>query len=112
MKPLLDLGVLPIRHRTGKGWKPHVCLNFKAQEKLSFAVDTTNSRSVQPDAYLITHAHSDHHGKSAMLSEKAVCSEETAQALEILYGKKYAGKTFRLGDKISINGVEIGRAHV
>ena len=107
MKPLLDLGVLPIRHRTGKGWKPHVCLNFKAQKKLSFAVDTTNSRSVQPDAYLITHAHSDHHGKSAMLSEKAVCSEETAQALEILYGKKYAGKTFRLGDKIDINGVDV-----
>ncbi|MCZ7362132.1 MAG: MBL fold metallo-hydrolase [Candidatus Methanoperedens sp.] len=107
MKPLLDLGVLPIRHRTGKGWKPHVCLNFKAQEKLSFAVDTTNSRSVQPDAYLITHAHSDHHGKSAMLSERAVCSEETAQALEILYGKKYAGKTFRLGDKIDINDVDV-----
>ncbi len=108
MKPLFDLGVLPIRHRTGKGWKPHVCLTFNAEKRLTFAVDTTNSRSVQPDAYLITHAHSDHYGKSAMLSEKAVCSEETARALEILYGKKYTGRTFKLGDAIDVSGVEVG----
>ncbi|MBU4492714.1 MAG: MBL fold metallo-hydrolase [Euryarchaeota archaeon] len=105
MKPLFDLGVLPIRHRTKRGFKPHVSLVFNAERRLTFAVDTTNSFS--PDAYLITHAHSDHHGKSAMLSEKAVCSKETAQALEILYGRKYAGKTFQIGETIQISGVDV-----
>ncbi len=107
MKPLFDLGVLPIRHRTGKGFKPHISLVFNAGKRLTFAVDTTNSRAEQPDAYFITHAHSDHHGRSAMLSEKAVCSEETALALEILYGKKYAGRTFKTGDSINIEGVDV-----
>jgi len=107
LKPLFDLGVLPIRHRTNRGFRPHVSLVFNAGRRLTFAVDTTNSRSIQPDAYLITHAHSDHHGKSAMLSEKAVCSRETAQALEILYGREYAGRTFKLGDTIDICGVKV-----
>lgn len=62
---------------------------------------------MQPDAYLITHAHSDHHGRSAMLSPKAVCSEETARALEILHGRRFAGGTFRLGDTIDICGVVV-----
>lgn len=99
--------MLPIRHKTGKGFKPHISLIFNAGKRLTFAVDTTNSSSQQPDAYLITHAHSDHHGKSAMLSKNAVCSQETAFALEILYGKKYAGRTFKIGDSIDIAGVEI-----
>lgn len=107
MKPLFDLGVLPLRHRTSRGFKPHVSLVFNAGKRLTFAVDTTNSRSQQPDAYLITHAHSDHHGKSAMLSENAVCSEETARALEILYGKEYAGRTFKIGETINICGVDV-----
>ena len=98
---------MPIRHRTCRGWKPHVSLTFNSEKRLTFSIDTTNSRSVQPDAYLITHAHSDHHGKSAMLSEKAVCSEETARALEILYGKEFAGRTFRLGETIDISGVKV-----
>jgi putative mRNA 3-end processing factor len=42
-----------------------------------------------------------------MLSEKAVCSEETAKALEILYGRKYAGSTFKTGDTIDICGVDV-----
>jgi len=107
LKPLFDLGVLPIRHKTDRGFKPHVSLVFNAGKRLTFAVDTTNSRSQQPDAYLITHAHSDHHGRSAMLSENAVCSKETAQALEILYGKKYAGRTFAIGESIDIAGVTV-----
>ena len=107
MKPLFDLGVLPIRHRTDRGFKPHVSLVFNAGKRLTFAVDTTNSRTRNPDAYLITHAHSDHHGKSAMLSENGICSEETAKALEILYGKKYAGRTFKIGESIEICGVEV-----
>lgn len=107
MKPLIDLGILPIRHRTEKGFKPHVSLVFNAGKRLTFAIDTTNSSGRNPDAYLITHAHSDHHGKSAMLSKNAVCSEETARALEILYGKKFAGRTFKLGESIEICGVEV-----
>lgn len=105
MKPLFDLGVLPIRHRSGRGFKPHVSLVFNAERRLTFAIDTTNSFS--PDAHLITHAHSDHHGKSAMLSEKAVCSQETAKALEILYGKEYAGRTFKIGETVQISGVDV-----
>jgi len=42
-----------------------------------------------------------------MLSENAVCSMQTAQALEILYGKKYAGRTFAIGDSIDISGVTV-----
>lgn len=99
--------MLPIRHRTCKGFKPHISLVFNAGERLTFAVDTTNSRSHQPDAFLITHAHSDHHGKSAMNSKNALCSEETARALEILYGKKYEGRTFKIGDCIDVCGVRV-----
>ncbi|VVB89383.1 Uncharacterised protein [uncultured archaeon] len=106
MKPLYDLGVLPVRYMTGKGFKPHVSLTFNAEKNRTFAVDTTNLRN-STDAYLVTHAHSDHHGRSAMLSEKAVCSQETARALEILYGKKYAGRTFKIGDTIDIADVHV-----
>lgn len=102
---------MPIRHRTDKGFKPHVSLTFNAGKRLTFAVDTTNSRAVQPDAYLITHAHSDHHGRSAMLSDRAVCSEETARALSILYKKKYAGRTFKIGETIDICGVDVKTHH-
>jgi len=42
-----------------------------------------------------------------MLSEKAVCSKETARALEILYGKEYAGSTFRIGETVEVCGVDV-----
>jgi putative mRNA 3-end processing factor len=106
LKPLYDLGVLPVRYRTSKGLKPHISLTFNAEKNLTFAIDTTSS-SLVPDTYLITHAHSDHNGKSVMHSERAVCSEETAHALDILYGKKYAGRTFKVGDTIDIAGVQV-----
>ncbi len=105
MKPLFDLGVLPIRNRTKRGFKPHASLVFNSEKRLTFAIDTTNSSL--SDAYLITHAHSDHHGKSAMLSGKAVCSVETAKALEILYYRKYAGRTFKIGETVDICGVDV-----
>lgn len=75
-----------------------------------FAVDTSRTFKkdpVQPDAYLITHAHSDHNGKSAMLSSKALCSEETARALEIRFDREYKGRTFKIGEAIKVNGVEV-----
>jgi len=106
MKPLFDLGILPIRHKTHKGYKPHISLVFNADRKHIFSIDTTY-HNCQPDAYLVTHAHSDHHGKSTMTSERAVCSKETAHALEILYGKEYAGKSFNIGDTIDICGVKV-----
>ncbi len=103
-----DLGLDVVRlTTTRKTHRPHAALCFDGHV---FAVDTTRTFGndpIQPDAYLITHAHSDHHGKSAMVSPKAICSEETAQALEIRFGKEYVGRTFRIGDTIDIDGVEV-----
>ncbi|MDR2943555.1 MAG: MBL fold metallo-hydrolase [Methanosarcinales archaeon] len=108
---LKDLGFVIFRQKSGKGIKPHVFVRFKSNEGklLTFSVDTTRTASTQPqpDAYLITHAHSDHHGKSAMLSEKSWCSQETAKALEIRYEKEYKGSVFELGKTIEICGVRV-----
>jgi putative mRNA 3-end processing factor len=85
---------------------PHLSLKFDSH---LFSIDTSRSPKgcPQPDAYLITHAHSDHYGKSAMLSDKAIASVQTARALEIRYGKKYRGRTFTVGESISVGEVEI-----
>ncbi|HNR58582.1 MAG TPA: hypothetical protein PKJ51_09010, partial [Methanothrix sp.] len=78
-----DLGITPFRRRVSSGRPaPHLSLRFDSH---LFSIDTSRSPkgSLQPDAYLITHAHSDHYGKSAMISPEAVASRETARALEI-----------------------------
>lgn len=111
-KELAELGFVIFRRQNETGGiKPHLFIRFKSKEGrlLTFAIDTTrlSSSQAQPDAYLITHAHSDHYGKSAMLSESAWCSEETARALEIRYEKVYKGKTFRTGGTFSVCGVDI-----
>ena len=110
-KELADLGLVVFRHQNSTGgMKPHVFIRFSSGGKpITFAVDTTrlSSKKTQPDAYLITHAHSDHYGKSAMLSENAWCSEETARALEIRYEKDYLGNTFKIGEAIDICGVSV-----
>jgi Predicted exonuclease of the beta-lactamase fold involved in RNA processing len=111
-KELADLGIVVFRRQNESGGlKPHLFIRFKSEsgKLLTFAVDTTRTAASknQPDAYLVTHAHSDHYGKSAMLSENAYCSEETARALEIRYEKVYKGKTFRTGSKTDICGVEV-----
>ncbi|WP_316559657.1 MBL fold metallo-hydrolase [Methanimicrococcus stummii] len=111
-KELAELGFVIFRRQNENGGiKPHLFIRFKSKEGrlLTFAVDTTRIPSSQspPDAYLITHAHSDHYGKSAMLSESSYCSEETAHALEIRYEKTYKGQTFQNGSCFSICGVEI-----
>jgi len=62
---------------------------------------------MQPDAYLITHAHSDHYGRSAMLSPRAVASVQTARALEIRYDREYRGRTFQVGESIMVGGVRV-----
>ncbi len=112
MKELVDLGVMVFREKNSRGsFKPHLSVKFRSAEGklLTFSIDTTRTPAKyrQPDAYLITHAHSDHNGRSAMLSERAVCSEKTALALEIRHGRKYAGRTFRVGEIIDIEGVKV-----
>ncbi len=103
----MDFGVEPIRRINSQGgYAPHLSLRFDSH---LFSIDTsrTPKSGVQPDAYLITHAHSDHYGKSAMLSPMAVASVETARALEIRYNREFKGRTFKVGDSIIIGGVRV-----
>jgi len=88
------------------GIAPHLSLRFGSH---LFSIDTSRAPkgSFQPDAYLITHAHSDHYGKSAMNSPQAVASVETARALEIRYDREYKGRTFKVGQSIVIDDVEV-----
>jgi len=103
----MDLGVEVLRRLNSRGGlAPHLALGFDSH---LFSIDTSRSprRCTQPDAYLITHAHSDHYGRSAMLSEKAVASAETARALEIRYQREYRGQTFAVGESVSVDEVEV-----
>lgn len=104
---MVDLGVEPLRRVNSRGGlAPHLFLRFDSH---LFSVDTSRSPKacIQPDAYLITHAHSDHYGKSAMLSQRALASKETARALEIRYDKEYKGQTFAVGESILVGDVEV-----
>ena len=97
----------PVRRINSRGTlAAHFSLQFDSH---LFSVDCSRSpkASVQPDAYLITHAHSDHFGKSAMLSPKSIASVETARALEIRYDRQYKGRTFEVGESIMVDEVEI-----
>lgn len=103
----MDLGVEPVRRVNSRGGlAPHLFIKFDSH---LFSVDTSRSpkASIQPDAYLITHAHSDHYGKSAMLSPRALASRETARALEIRYDKEYKGRTFAVGESVLMGDVEV-----
>ena len=88
------------------GCAPHLALRFDSH---LFSIDTSRSPKacLQPDAYLITHAHSDHYGKSAMLSPRAVASVQTARALEIRYEREYQGCTFAVGESILVDDVKV-----
>ena len=100
-------GVEALRRFNGRGGSaPHLSIAF---DSYLFSIDTSRSPNpcFQPDAYLITHAHSDHHGKSAMLSPFAVASAETARALEIRYGRNYRGRSFDVGRSIQIKDVKV-----
>jgi len=88
------------------GCAPHLALRFDSH---LFSIDTSRAPRgcMQPDAYLITHAHSDHYGRSAMLSPRAVASVQTARALEIRYDREYRGRTFQVGESIMVGGVRV-----
>ncbi len=97
----------PVRRQNRRGGSaPHLSIKFGSH---LFSIDTSRAPkySPQPDGYLITHAHSAHYGKSAMLSEKAIASFETARALEIRYGRKYMGRRFKVGESIIVGDVEV-----
>jgi putative mRNA 3-end processing factor len=103
----MDSDLEPLRRINSRGGcAPHLSIRFDSR---LFSIDTSRSPKacLQPDAYLITHAHSDHYGKSAMLSPKSVASIETARALEIRYEREYKGRTFVVGESIMVDDVEI-----
>ncbi|MDI6888109.1 MAG: MBL fold metallo-hydrolase [Methanocellales archaeon] len=106
MNRLIDLGVLPIRIKGFRGYKPHFSVLFRFGRQRVFGVDTSYSPNVE-QFLLITHAHSDHHGNSAMLSPKSVASEKTAKALEIRYKRRFTGMTFKTGEVIDIDSVKV-----
>lgn len=108
LKRLIDLGILPIRRKSPRGYKPHLSILFRSDGQHLFGIDTSRAHgTMDSHVFLITHAHSDHYGNSAMLSQKSVASEKTARALEIRYKRKFAGTTFKIGETINIDGVMV-----
>jgi putative mRNA 3-end processing factor len=102
-----DMGVRPVRRLNKSGRPaPHLSLRFDSH---LFSIDTSRSpkKCLQPDAYLVTHAHSDHYGKSAMLSQDSIASRETALALEIRHENAYKGRTFPVGGSVLVDELEV-----
>lgn len=108
-KRLVDLGFLPLRYRTSGGnYKPHFSITFKKDgERRTFGVDTTRNGKKDDQHFLITHAHTDHNGKSAMLSERSVASDKTAVTLQLRHDQYYKGTTFKVGDTFEVDGVQV-----
>lgn len=100
-----DPGFVSLKRRTGRGFKPHFA--FRVAKDVTLGIDT--SRGDECDHFLITHAHSDHAGGSAMLSSRSLASVETARSLEILYDREFEGSTFAVGDVLDL-GLEV-RTH-
>lgn len=112
MNRLIDMGVLACRQKNSRGtFKPHLAVRFRSGEGkiCTFSIDSTRvpKKQPQPDAYLVTHAHSDHNGKSAMLSDLSVCTDRTAVALEIRHDREFKGRTVDMCGSIEINGVDV-----
>jgi putative mRNA 3-end processing factor len=104
-----EMGYVPSRRRTSGGkYKPHFSLSFRSQEKdVTFGVDTTRLTRNDDQVFLITHAHTDHYGKSAMLSKKALASDKTALALELRHDQRFEGVRFNVGDTVDVEGVKV-----
>ncbi|HMK45319.1 MAG TPA: MBL fold metallo-hydrolase [Methanocella sp.] len=108
-KQLVEMGFLPLRYRTNSGnYKPHFSITFKSGgERRTFGIDTTRNSRKDDQYFLITHAHSDHNGKSAMLSERSIASDKTATTLELRHDQYYQGTKFTVGETIDIDGVTV-----
>ncbi len=104
-----DLGYTASRRKTSGGkYKPHFSLSFKAGGKdMTFGIDTTRLARTDDQYFLITHAHTDHYGKSAMLSKKSLASDKTAVALGLRHDQRFEGVRFKVGDTLDIDGVKI-----
>ena len=108
-KKLVDMGFMPLRHRTSGGnFKPHFSITFRSGgERKTFGIDTTRNGRKDTQSFLITHAHSDHNGKSAMLSERSVASDKTAVTLQLRHDQYFKGATFKVGETIEVDGVQV-----
>ncbi len=110
---LADMGFVPRRSRTSGGnYKPHFSLSFASGgERRTFGVDTTRNGRKDDQYFLITHAHTDHYGKSAMLSDRAVASDKTAVTLEMRHNQHYKGRKFKVGETVDVDGVPVRTYH-
>ena len=102
-----SFGILVFRRKRAD-FLPHLTIRIG---EIDFHVDSYPGRGFN----LITHAHSDHFGLRNVLNFKAVASEETAKILSIISGKRFRGKTFKIGERIELNGVKIetyGTSHI
>lgn len=104
-----DMGFAAIRRKTSGGkCKPHFSLSFKAGgNDVTFGIDTTRLSRNDDQHFLITHAHTDHYGKSAMLSKKSIASDKTAVALQLRHDLRFEGTQFRVGDTLDVDGVDV-----
>ncbi|HTX43579.1 MAG TPA: hypothetical protein VMC61_02530, partial [Methanocella sp.] len=103
-----ELGYTPSRRKTSGGkFKPHFSLSFRCEKDVTFGVDTTRLTRNDDQVFLITHAHTDHYGKSAMLSKKALASDKTALALELRHDQRFEGVRFEVGDTVEAEGVKV-----
>ena len=108
-KSLVDMGFLPMRYRTSGGnYKPHFSISFlSGGERRTFGIDTTRNGRKDDQYFLITHAHSDHNGKSAMLSERSIASDKTVVTLQLRHDQYFKGTTFKVGETIDVDGVKV-----
>jgi putative mRNA 3-end processing factor len=108
-----DMGLTASRRKTSGGkYKPHFSLSFKSNgSDVTFGIDTTRLTRNEDQYFLITHAHTDHYGKSAMLSKKAIASDKTALALELRHDQRFEGTRFKVGDTVDVDGIKVKTYH-
>jgi len=107
------MGYSAVRRKTSGGkCKPHLSLAFKSDGKdMTLGIDTTRLSRNDDQYFLITHAHTDHYGKSAMLSKKSIASDKTAVALELRHDLRFEGTRFKVGDTLDIEGLKLKTYH-
>lgn len=108
-----EMGFTASRRKTSGGkHKPHFSLTFRSGEKdVTLGIDTTRLTRNDDQHFLITHAHTDHYGKSAMLSKNSIASDKTAMALELRHDQRFEGTRFKVGDTVDVEGVQVKTYH-